>query len=1054
MSSDYSLLIQSADGISWKPGSLHRKSPRFYVTIHQDGGKIHRIHTVTGGHSAKWDSISQISADSPSARISLRLFHDSRLGDECIASVDTDIKSLWDLCNSDGKAKVVKLDLLGVKGKLKGSTVGTLSVSLMATQEGAALAVAGHINPIGSALYAVTSKLEILVKIGDQISMIHPYANIAWKVLTSVYKAVKHQNETDEKLLDLTRIMVDTYSFVGTVDFLDKIKSVEETALAIVKQTVECSFFIQKYMAHGFSTRTVQGSWNNAEQNIDKLACALRELKQSFENGLMVQSLFVSTKILDVVEHLDQSDMLRKLNPVDMNATSRSLCLVGTRCKILDDITEWATGSSDAGNILWLSGVAGSGKSTVSTTIAESLRELERLGAFLFFDRNDQARSHPDAVIRTIAYWLSLSSPHVGSAIAATIRRDPAIVNAPLLTQFTKLLLDPLQVAEPNITGPILSVSFLPDGTLIVSGSDDNTLCLWDAKTGAAVGKPLEGHTGGVTSVSFSPDGTQIVSGSDDKTLRLWDAQTGALVGEPLEGHTGGVTSVSFSLDGTQIVSGSNDKTLHLWDAQTGAPIASGSDDQTLRLWDAKTGAPLGEPLEGHTNGVKSVSFSPDGTQIVSGSKDKTLCLWDVKTGTMIGVPLEGHTDWVTSVSFSPDGTQIVSGSDDRTLCLWDAQTGALVGEPLEGHSYSITSVSFSPHGTQIVFGTFDKTLHLWDVQTEVPVDKPLGGHTDWVKLCLGLKTKLCASGMLKQGIVSGSDDKTLRLWDAQTGLPIGAPLEGHNDWVNSVSFSPDGTQIVSGSSDRTLRLWDTETRAPIVSGSNDKTLRLWNAQTGAPVGEPLKGHTGNVTSVSFSPDGTQIGHLKGKPLEGHTDLINSVSFSPDSTWIVSGSYDKTLRLWDAQTGAPIGAPLEGHNDWVTSVSFSPDGTQIVSGSDDKTLRLWNAQIGALTGPVIEMDPEVGTLTDAKHDGMEKNTVIKFPAQNPLGDFPTFKDEWVLNTAGKLMFWVPPWRLHGLYLPLNTLVICKEGTTKLNLTQFVYGKDWQKCIDPAFRDAQ
>ena len=106
----------------------------------------------------------------------------------------------------------------------------------------------------------------------------------------------------------------------------------------------------------------------------------------------------------------------------------------------------------------------------------------------------------------------------------------------------------------------VTSVAFSPDGRRIVSGSHDNTLRLWDAETGAAIGAPLEGHEGAVMSVAFSPDGRRIVSGSWDRTLRLWDAETGAAIGAPLEGHGGRVRSVAFSPDGTRLATGSDDE--------------------------------------------------------------------------------------------------------------------------------------------------------------------------------------------------------------------------------------------------------------------------------------------------------------------------------------------------------------------------------------------------------------------------------------------------------------------------------------------------------------
>jgi WD40 repeat protein len=576
-----------------------------------------------------------------------------------------------------------------------------------------------------------------------------------------------------------------------------------------------------------------------------------------------------------------------------------------------------------------------------------------------------------------------------------------------------------------SASAPVVAVAISPDGTRIVSGSSDNMLRLWDARTGAPIGEPLKGHSDEVSSVAFSPDGARIVSGSLDKTLRLWDARTGVPIGEPLKGHSKVVTSVAFSPDGARIVSGSLDKTLRLWDARTGAPIGepfkghvigvtsvafspdgarivSGSYDFTLRLWDTRTGAPIGEPFKGHVIGVTSVAFSPDGKRIVSGSDDKTLRLWDTRTGAPIGESLKGHSQAVTGVAFSPDGKRIVSGSEDSTLQLWDARTGAPIGELLGGHFGSVNSVAFSPDGKRIVSGSSDATLRLWDARTGASLGEPLKGHFDF-------DTSVAFSPDGAR-VVSGSQDSALRLWDARTGKPIGETLKGHSSEVYSVAFSPDGARIVSGSDDNTLRLWDARTGKPIgeplkghsrpvtivafspdgariVSGSGDGTLRLWDSHSGAPIGEPLKGHSKVVTSVAFSPDGTRIvsgsddktlrlwdartGAPIGESLKGHSQAVTSVAFSPDGKRIVSGSYDSTLQLWDARTGASIGEPLKGHSQAVTSVAFSPDGKRIVSGSLDRRLRLWDARTGAPIGEPLRGHPagvnSVAFIPDGNH---------------------------------------------------------------------------------------
>ena len=416
----------------------------------------------------------------------------------------------------------------------------------------------------------------------------------------------------------------------------------------------------------------------------------------------------------------------------------------------------------------------------------------------------------------------------------------------------------------------VTSVAFSVDGSRIVSGSADRTVRLWDPKSGKAIGAPLEGHESAVTSVAFSPDGMRIVSGSEDDTLRLWDVESGKVTGTPLEGHATSVTSVAFNSDGTRIVSGSLDRSVRSWDGRTGEamseliaaelPVSSmalspddsrivsavyspgGSGDvftpATLQIWDATTGQRIGAPLEGHTNPVRTIAFSPDGSRILSGSEDHTMRLWDAATSQPLGRPLQGHRGSVYSVAFSRDGTRIVSGSEDGTLRVWNADIDATIGTVLETYSTSISRVAFSSDGNRVVAGGLDGTVRLWDLRTRQPVGTSLERHDNMVTTI--------AFSTDGSRIVSGSSDGTLRLWDASTGQSIGEPLRGHIGSVTEAAFSPDGSRIVSSG------------YAIVKRKMTDDDLRLWDAKTGQMIAA-LEAHRGSQTSFAFSPDGSRI---------------------------------------------------------------------------------------------------------------------------------------------------------------------------------------------------
>jgi WD40 repeat protein/energy-coupling factor transporter ATP-binding protein EcfA2 len=544
-------------------------------------------------------------------------------------------------------------------------------------------------------------------------------------------------------------------------------------------------------------------------------------------------------------------------------------------------------------------------------------------------------------------------------------------------------------------SGGVNSVAFSPDGKTLASGSDDNTIILWDVGASQSIGPPLTGYSSRVNSIAFSPDGKTLASGSADSTVILWDVATHQPIGQPLTGQLGSVNSVAFSPDGKTLASGGDDNTIILWDVATHQPmgqpvmwhsrsvnsiaftpdgklLASGGDDRTIILWDVATHQPTGQPLTGHTGSILSLAFSPDGKTLASGSNDNTIFVWDVTTGLPMG-QLRGHSGSVNSIAFSPDGKTLTSGSGDSTIRLWDVARRRPIGQPLTGHSSRVDSVAFSLDGKSIASGSADSTIILWEVAPDRPIADTLAKYSSRVN-----SVAFSPDG---KSLASGSGDSTIFLWDMGTRQPIGQPLAGHLGSVNSVAFSPDGKTLASASNESTIMLWNIATGQSIgqpltghssrvnsvafspdgktlASGSDDKTIILWDMATGQPIDQPLKEHSGPVNSVAFSPDGKTLASASNdhtiilwdvaarqpidQPLTGHTGSILSLAFSPDGKTLASGSADSTIRLWDVATRKPIDQPLSIHLASVTSVAFSPDGKTLASGGFDKIVILWD----------------------------------------------------------------------------------------------------------------
>ncbi len=254
----------------------------------------------------------------------------------------------------------------------------------------------------------------------------------------------------------------------------------------------------------------------------------------------------------------------------------------------------------------------------------------------------------------------------------------------------------------------------------------------------------------------------------------------------------------------------------------------------------------------------------------------------------------------------------------------------------LRGHTGSVLDVAYSPDGGKIVTASTDHTARLWDAQTGRPLGPSLC-HEDDVH----------TAGFSPDGtrVVTASEDQTARLWDAATGQPIGKPMPDAHE-MNSARFSPDGKLVGTG--------------------ADEGTGRVWDGQTGEPVSPPIRGH-GSVFSVNFSPDSTLIvtatADARASVRDAHSiALLTSIShrnnvytavFSPDGARLLTSSGDATARVWDAKTGQPV-TPVLQHGAWVQTAAFNRDATRVVTASQDHTARVWDARTGQAVTPPLQ----------------------------------------------------------------------------------------------------
>ncbi|KAJ7752289.1 hypothetical protein B0H16DRAFT_1691069, partial [Mycena metata] len=280
------LLVESANDIVWDSGPLHR-NPKIYVTISLDDNLVSRTPVFKRSLQPKWNFNSDLIGIE-------ELLH------QCGSVVPLEIKA-------DGKVSGRLSVLLEKSEVAAGRATGRMESTLVTlTTAGpslnrinAAVEAEGSQNDLASALGACLDHIDVVVKMGDKLTQVHPYVSAAWSILSSVYQAVKQQHEMDNKVVKLVKDIVEIYSFKDDIHFVvAKIQILEDTLIKIAKHTLVCANFLGEYSQPKFSERAIQTAFvNDNQRRIGDLSNELVKLKESFTHALRIQSLLLTTEV-------------------------------------------------------------------------------------------------------------------------------------------------------------------------------------------------------------------------------------------------------------------------------------------------------------------------------------------------------------------------------------------------------------------------------------------------------------------------------------------------------------------------------------------------------------------------------------------------------------------------------------------------------------------------------------------------------------------------------------------------------------------------------------
>ena len=549
--------------------------------------------------------------------------------------------------------------------------------------------------------------------------------------------------------------------------------------------------------------------------------------------------------------------------------------------------------------------------------------------------------------------------------------------------------------------GSVLSITAVPDESLMITGSFDSVIKVWDLKTGICL-KDSKQHKGAINRLVVFLRMNCFFSASSDGNIFVWDLEHYEVRTRIKTGHFNGVSGICVGASSMTLFSSGLDGTIMAWDltkpdldlvqgsviyasknmingqinsieiSEQENILVSAHEDGTVGIFSTQSQGP--KMLKGHTEGVQSLCITKDEQFVFSGSKDNSIRIWNVSQGMCIK-KLVDHYSAILNLKLNQTESQLISTCNNMVF-VWNTQKWTL-DKQFEAHQGEIYCIWMLHKTNIIVTGSIDRTVRFWDMDKQYANVNSFEGHSDAV-----LDVLTCVEQNM---MFTASADFTVKAWSLDNRSCL-ATFEGHTQVVKSLAYSPKLRLLFSGSKDGSIRCWDASTkklsakyeeqalspvhciqllekRQTVASASDGPSIVLWKLGSKDPIAK-LEGHVGAVYALRKS-DSENYLYSGGEDMsiylwdlrktvllakfgaEVHTKPITCLEFCRGLKMLFSGSEDKTVLVWNSEEFTLV-STLEGHKNTVTRLRYSDKMQLLYSASLDGKMRTWDVVKGKI----------------------------------------------------------------------------------------------------------